>query len=84
MIPLNQVSARSLIAEHLGVAAEEVQDEVTLRALGADSLDLVTLTMRLEEAFNFSLFDEDAEACVTVGDVFRMLQAVPNASSCLS
>jgi acyl carrier protein len=77
---LNDVLTRSIIADHLGVPAEDAQMPVKLRALGADSLDVVTLTMRLEEEFNLILFDEDAEACQTVGDVFRLLEAAQRKS----
>jgi len=44
--------------------------------LGADSLDVVELTMALEEEFDISEVDEEAVAgFVTVGDVFRFISA---------
>ena len=65
--------ARNLIARHLGVAGTLIQDQVAFRDLGADSLDLVSLTMAFEEAFDLLISDEQAEACITVGDALRML-----------
>jgi acyl carrier protein len=65
--------ARELIAEHLGLAPTLVQDHVSFRELGADSLDLVSLTMAFEEAFDLPISDEQAEACTTVGDALKLL-----------
>ncbi|MCK4463884.1 MAG: acyl carrier protein, partial [Candidatus Omnitrophica bacterium] len=46
---------KSIIAEQLGVKAEEVTDNAKfVEDLGADSLDLVELIMSLEEAFSTS------------------------------
>lgn len=66
-------SARDLIAEHLGVSRTLIHDHVSFRDLGADSLDLVSLTMAFEEQFDLPISDEQAEACVTVGDALRLL-----------
>ena len=66
--------ARDLIAEHLGVSRTQIHDQASFRDLGADSLDLVSLTMVFEEAFDLSISDEQAEACVTVGDAFGLLE----------
>ena len=65
--------ARDLIAEHLGVSRTLVQDQISFRHLGADSLDLVSLTMAFEEAFDLPISDEQAEACITVGDALGLL-----------
>ena len=65
--------ARDLIAEHLGVDRSLIQDQVSFRSLGADSLDLVSLTMAFEEAFDLPISDEQAEGCMTVGDALRLL-----------
>ncbi len=47
-----------------------------VRDLGADSLDVVELTMRLGEQFGIEISDEDAENLLTVGDVVRYIQFV--------
>jgi len=65
--------ARQLIAEHLGVPCSRVQDHVTFRELGADSLDLSLLTLTFEEAFDLLISDEQAETCSTVGDALQLL-----------
>jgi acyl carrier protein len=66
--------ARALIADHLGASVSMVVDDASLPALGADSLDLVSLTMALEEAFDVRISDDQAEGCGTVGDVIRLLR----------
>lgn len=65
--------ARDLIAEHLGVSRALIQDQLSFRELGADSLDLVSLTMAFEEAFDLPISDEQAEACTTVGEALGLL-----------
>jgi acyl carrier protein len=66
-------SARRLIAEHLGVAPSLVVDDAAFRDLGADSLDLVSLTMAFEEEFDLHIPDEQAEGCTTVADALALL-----------
>jgi acyl carrier protein len=67
--------ARALIAEELAVPVGRVVDAATFRDdLGADSLDLVELTMRLEERFDIAVSEEEAIACATVGDALKLLR----------
>lgn len=62
----------TIIVDHLGVAADKVMPAADLRRdLGADSLDTVELIMALEEEFNISIKDEDAEKIRTVGDAVK-------------
>ena len=72
---MDEDAARALIADHLAAAPETVTDEATLLSLGADSLDLVTLTMELEDRFDVDISDEQATDCKRVGDVLSVLRA---------
>ena len=63
------------IAEQLGIAREEIKPEATFDELNADSLDLVELTICLEEDFNVEIPDEDAEKLTTVKDVITYITA---------
>jgi acyl carrier protein len=65
--------ARSLIADHLGIPRGNIVDDATFRALGADSLDLISLTMAFEEAFDLHIPDDQAEACTTISDAIALL-----------
>ena len=68
-------SARSLIADHLAVDVDAVRDEASFASdLGADSLDMIELAMRFEEALDISIADDESEACVTVGDALDLIR----------
>ena len=60
---------KDIIAKELTVPRENVKDEAVLQTdLGADSLDVVELLMKLEDEFDMKIPDEDAENLKTVGD----------------
>lgn len=58
----------SIIAEKLHIDASSVKLESTLQDLGADSLDMVDIVMKVEEEFGIEINDEDAEKLHTVQD----------------
>lgn len=65
---------KSIIIEQLGVNAEEVTEEASfIEDLGADSLDIVELVMRLEEEFGIEIPDEDAEKIKNVGAAIKYI-----------
>ena len=66
---------RLVIADHLGIDTAAVSDDANFVALGADSLDMVSLTMRLEEEFNIHIPDDRVEDCTTVADALAMLRS---------
>lgn len=71
----NEDKIKSIIAEQLGVKAEEVTPESSfVDDLGADSLDTVELIMALEEEFNVEIPDEDAEKMSKVADVIKYIE----------
>jgi acyl carrier protein len=62
---------KQIICEQLSVAEEDVVSEASfVDDLGADSLDLVEMIMAMEEAFDISIADEDAEKIKTVQDAW--------------
>lgn len=69
-----EIAARKLIAEHLGVSPKLVLDAVEFRNLGADSLDLISLTMKMEVAFDVRVSDEEVEKCTTIGEAIQLLR----------
>lgn len=67
---------RGIIAEQFGVDPSGITRETSFEGdLGADSIDIVELTMALEEEFGVDEMEEgEAAALVTVGDLLRYLQ----------
>ncbi len=65
-----------LIAEQFGVEPETVTaDTAFVDDLGADSVDLMDLSMALEDEFGMEEMDsEDIESIVTVGDLHKYMQ----------
>ena len=57
-----------LLNEEFGVPEEDIKPESTFEALGLDSLDVVELTLVLEETTGVKLEDEELEDVRTVGD----------------
>ena len=67
---------KDIIAEELGLDREKGKDEAVLQTdLGADSLDIVELVMKLEDKFDMKIPDEDAEGLKTVGDAISYIEA---------
>lgn len=65
-----------IICEQLSVNEEDVVPEASfVDDLGADSLDLVEMIMAMEEAFDVSIADEDAEKIKTVQDAWSFIEA---------
>lgn len=66
-----------LIAEQFNVDADSITMETSFADdLNADSVDIVDLSMALEEEFNIDeLGEEEASSISTVGDLVRFLQS---------
>jgi len=57
-----------LLTEEFGVPEDDIKPEATFEALGLDSLDVVELTLVLEEKTGVKLEDEELEDVKTVQD----------------
>lgn len=68
---------KTMLAEQFGVDASTITLETTFEDdLGADSLDLVDLSMALEEVFGVEeLTEEEIAGITSVGDLVRFLQS---------
>jgi acyl carrier protein len=67
--------ARQIVADTLGVDEKTVTPECRfIEDLGADSLDLVELTMDLEEEFGGDVEDEEAEKVFTLQDAIELIK----------
>mgnify|MGYP001145058406 CR=1 FL=1 len=68
---------KAVVKEHLGVDDDKIKLEANfIDDLGADSLDLVELTMGFEQEFDLEIKDEQAEKIATVGDAVSMIEEV--------
>ena len=72
---------KSLIADQFGISESEVTMATSYEdTLGADSVDLVALSMSMEDAFGLDEFDEEEVAGLkTVGDTVNFLVSKLNA-----
>lgn len=67
---------RDVIAKELNVSEDQITPDATFADdLGADSLDVVELVMTLEDEFDISIPDEDAEKIRTVADAVGYIEA---------
>jgi len=79
IIKMSDIDAKvkKIICEQLDVDEKEVVPEASfVDDLGADSLDQVELIMAVEEEFDISIPDEDAEKIATVQDVIDYIKKV--------
>ena len=67
---------KTMLADQFGVEAASItMDTAFEENLGADSLDLVDMSMALEEVFGVEeLTEEEIAGITTVGDLVRFLQ----------
>ncbi|ATN32567.1 acyl carrier protein [Rhizobium sp. ACO-34A] len=68
---------KTIIASYLDISAEEVVDTASLADdLGADSLEIMEMIMRLEEEFGLDIGDDVIEKISTVGDAIKYLEGM--------
>jgi len=64
-----------ILVEDFDIPAEEITADATFEALGLDSLDVVDLTLAVEERTGVKLEDEELEDVRTVGDAVTKADA---------
>ncbi|HEX7824623.1 MAG TPA: acyl carrier protein [Mycobacterium sp.] len=73
--PTTAERVRALIAEHLCVAPEQVTDDAVLTTdLNADSLDVIEVTMAIEEDFDIEIRDDEMNKAETVGCAIQLVE----------
>ncbi len=71
----NLTTVIALIAQILNKKAEDIKPNSKIsEELGADELDHVEIVMELENLFNVSILDEDADKLITVGDLVSYIE----------
>ena len=72
---------KMIIAKHLGMNEDAITMSSSFRDdLGADSLDMVEISMSVEEEFDVEISDADAETLGTVGDFINFLNEITDRS----
>lgn len=65
---------KELLANQLNVEVNKINENSRIiEDLGADSLDMIEMLMALEEEFNISVPDDQAEGLKTVGNVAEFI-----------
>ena len=66
----------ALLSEQFGVDVDSITMDTSFEDLGADSLDIVEMTMAVEEEFGLEDIDEeDLSGISTVADLVRYLKS---------
>ena len=66
----------ALLSEQFGVDVDSITMDTSVEDLGADSLDIVEMTMAVEEEFGLEDMDEeDLSGISTVADLVRYLKS---------
>src|SRR5208337_5313091 len=74
-VPSVEERVIDIVCENLGVNKEQVTRTTSfIEDMGADSLDIVELVMELEEEFEITIPDEQAEKIKTVGEAIDYIQ----------
>lgn len=58
-----------VVSDKLKKDADTIKQAHSFQDLGADSLDMVEIVMKLEEQFNIEINDEDAEKLTSIDQV---------------
>ena len=65
-----------IVSEKMDKPKDNITHEMSfINDLGCDSLDTVELMMDIEDAFDLSIPEEEAEKIVTVGDAIKYVEA---------
>ena len=74
--PPDQISQQfsAILVEQLGIDENDIKPEFELRAIGADSLDMVEMVMEVESSFGIDITDETAEGLTTVQSFLTLIE----------
>ena len=67
---------KKILEDQLDIDPETISEDTNIMDdLGADSLDIVELMMSVEEEFDITIEDSDAQLFKTVGDVVNYIES---------
>ncbi|MEF2551799.1 acyl carrier protein [Aurantimonas sp. A2-1-M11] len=74
--------AKAIVAEHLNLDRNAIADNAEIvNDLGADSLEMIELTMLFEEEFGIEIADDVAEGIATISDAVQLLERLQKGES---
>ncbi len=66
---------KKIVAEQLNIEEESITEETSLKDdLGADSLDLFSIVMAIEETYDIELPAEELNGVATLGELMEYLK----------
>jgi len=65
-----------IVTKKLSIDRETVIKSHSFEDLGADSLDMVEIVMKLEEEFGIEINDDDAEKLTSLGQVVEYIEGL--------
>lgn len=65
-----------IVSKKLSINKETVTKSTSFEDLGADSLDMVEIIMKLEEVFSIEIDDEDAEKLSSLDQVITYIEGL--------
>ena len=68
-----KIELLKFIADNASISVDIREDEKLREDIGLDELDMVELTMALEEEFKIELSDEEVEKFITAKDIINYL-----------
>ena len=69
-----KVRINNVVSEFTGIAPEVVTAEHTFEQMGLDSLEIIEMTLELEEAFACNIPADTGGAWNSVGDIYRYFE----------
>ena len=66
---------QTILVDSFGVDAATVSPETTFAELELDSLDLVELSMAIEDRLGVGIADDEVEKIASVGDAVQLIDA---------
>ncbi|MGN1042598.1 MAG: acyl carrier protein [Christensenellales bacterium] len=67
---------KAVLEEELGINGDDItMDSNMVTDVGADSLDIVQLLIRMEKEYGINFSDEEIKSVKTVGDVVRYIES---------
>lgn len=65
-----------IVAEILKIDASALKPDSTFESLGADSLDILQIIMKIEETFGIEISDEQASNIKTIDEAVNSIQSI--------